>query len=191
MAVFFKNIDDVEPMSSVEILIVLLAMGMYMQMFFSAAGEWGRELLKPYIYLVPDSPFKKLFFASLTSIVKPFFDCVLSFTVVGIYLQANPLDIIMCILAYSSLGAIFAGTNILSERILSGINIQTITMLVYIIISLLVMLPGIAAAIITGIIIGDILLYICLIPVIICNVLLSLLLFILSKNTIHNMETNL
>ena len=34
--------------------------GVYMQMFSEALSRFGRELTKPYIYLIPESSFAKL-----------------------------------------------------------------------------------------------------------------------------------
>ena len=191
MAVIFTKIDAEDPIPATVALISIFAMSVYMQMFFSAAGEWGRELLKRYIYLVPDSPMKKLFFASLTSIIKPFFDGILTFGVLGIYLQAPPADAIMLIIAYTSCGAIFAGANILSERILNGISSSNpLMMLLYILMSILLLLPGTVVCIVTAVVF-DVGLAAALIPMSVINILASVLLFVLSKNTIHNMETNL
>lgn len=191
MAVIFTKIDSEDPIPATVALISIFAMSVYMQMFFSAAGEWGRELLKPYIYLVPASPMKKLFFASLTSIIKPFFDGILTFGVLGIYLQAPPADVIMLIIAYTSCGAIFAGANILSERILNGISSSNpLMMLLYILMSILLLLPGTVVCIVTAVVF-DVGLAAALIPMSVINILASVLLFVLSKNTIHNMETNL
>ena len=63
-------------------LMTVLIMCLYFLLFSNAAGEWGQELSKPYIYLVPASPMKKLLWGSLTSLIKPVVDGVLVFTVV-------------------------------------------------------------------------------------------------------------
>lgn len=68
MGFVLRNTDDLSPNL---ILMIMLCMGVYVLFFLNAAGEWGREIMKPYLYMVPASPLKKLIWASLTSITNP------------------------------------------------------------------------------------------------------------------------
>ncbi len=183
-----RSAGDQDPMSSDFIMIILLSMSSYMQLFFSAAGDWAKELSKPYIYLVPDSPLKKLIFASLTSIIKPFFDGLLLFIVAGVICSASPVMIIVSIIVYTSVSCVYCGVNILTDRVLGFLNNQVLSMFLFIMISLVLLLPGIAFSIITGILLSEMSLWIALLPLVIWNLIASLVIAVLCKNTLHNME---
>ena len=47
-------------MSPGMVMIMVTTMCLYILLFTNSAGEWGRELAKPYLYLVPAGPFAKL-----------------------------------------------------------------------------------------------------------------------------------
>ena len=65
----------------------------YVLFFLNAAGPWSKEMMKPYLYMVPQSPFKKLFFASLTSLLTPIADGLVAFPLIGALVRANPLTV--------------------------------------------------------------------------------------------------
>ncbi|MGN0536886.1 MAG: putative ABC exporter domain-containing protein, partial [Acutalibacteraceae bacterium] len=65
------------------IVLLVVVITSYIQFFFSTAGDWVKELNKPYIYLVPDSGVKKLIMASMTTLLKPLTDAVIAFGILG------------------------------------------------------------------------------------------------------------
>ena len=77
--VMMNSGDDGEPMSSSLIMMVATITSIYVLFFLNAAGPWSKEMMKPYLYMVPQSPFKKLFFASLTSLLTPIADGLVAF----------------------------------------------------------------------------------------------------------------
>lgn len=185
---FFVYTGDSDEVMSPEIsMLILLAMASYMQLFFSATGDWARELSKPYIYLVPDSPFKKLIFASLTSIIKPFLDGVLLFIVAGIITGASPLLIVSSIVVYTSFSCIYCMVNILTDRVLGFLSNQALSMFLFIMISLVAVAPGIILAFVIGIVSGAPM-WLAALVCALWNLLVSLVLSLICKNTLHNME---
>lgn len=179
--------DDGEAFSPEGTMLILLAMASYMQLFFSVSGDWARELSKPYIYMVPDSPFKKLIFASLTSIIKPFLDGVLLFAAAGIICQVSPFMVIASIIVYTSFSCIYCMVNILTDRVLGFLSNQALSMFLFIIISLVCVTPGIILAFVIGAVSGAPL----WLAAVICalwNLAVSLVLALICKNTLHNME---
>lgn len=179
--------DDGEALTSEATMLILLAMASYMQLFFSVTGDWARELSKPYIYMIPDSPFKKLIFASLTSIIKPFLDGVLLFVVAGIICSASPLVVISSIIVYTSFSCIYCTVNILTDRVLGFLSNQALSMFLFIMISLIAVAPGVILAFVIGAVSGAPL-WLAACVCALWNFIVSLVLALICKNTLHNME---
>ena len=104
--------DDGEPMSANLIMMIATITSIYVQFFLNAAGPWSKEMMKPYLYMVPQSPFKKLFFASLTSLLTPIADGIVVFPLIGILVKASPLTVIICFLMFISFGFLYTSLNI-------------------------------------------------------------------------------
>lgn len=190
MAFLMGQESGEDSISNGGILAAILSMSIYMQFFFSIVGEWNRELLKPYIYLVPQSPFKKLLWASATSLIKPFVDGAILFIVTGIYLQRPILQIIMCTLAYGSFGLMYCAVNIFAERFIGGINNKMITLTIYIIVLGISCLPGAAVSILLMVMNESISGVIVLIPMVVWNFIAATTIYLINKETLHNLEVS-
>lgn len=188
VAFFFVNTGGDDAMSPEASMLILLGMASYMQMFFSVTGDWARELSKPYIYLVPDSPFKKLMFATMTSIIKPFLDGVLLFVIAGFILGVTPLAAVVSVVVYTSFSCLYCGINIITDRVLGFLNNQALSMFLYIIICAVSVIPGIILSVLLGIAFSGMPIWLAPIGAVLWNLLLSLVFALISKNTLHNME---
>ena len=177
-----------DPMSPNLALMTVLIMCLYFLLFSNSAGEWGQELSKPYIYLVPASPMKKLLWGSLTSLIKPVVDGVLVFTVVGITLGAGAFTIAMSVLVYISFGALFTGANILSQRLFGVMANQGLLLILYMLVLFLLTLPGIAAGITVGVLLPGLPKAIMALPLSAWNLLAALGIYALSRGALHDME---
>ncbi len=144
---FFVNSSSGNVLTPNRLLLIALAANAYILFLMNAAGDWSRELGKPYIYLVPESPFRKLIWASMTSVLKPVADGAVIFTAVCIVLRASPAVGFICFLAYASFGFLFTAGNILSQRIFGGMANRGLVAFLYIILLLLLLTPGIGAGI--------------------------------------------
>lgn len=169
-------------------MMMILMMGVYITFFTNAAGEWSRELMSPYLYLVPEPPLKKLVWASLTSLIKPLIDGLLVYTACGLLLQATPTVIIVCILTFTSFGAIFTSSNLLSQRVFGQMANKGLILMLYMFLLLLIVAPGLIVGLILlmvfdlpGVMMG--------IPVILWNFIASAGIYLICKTTLHDMET--
>lgn len=164
----------------------------YVQFFFSAAGDWVKELNKPYIFLIPDSPVKKLIMAGATSIIKPFIDGAIAFLVLWLIVGGYPTDVLVCMLVYGSFGCIYISSNILAQRIVGISGNRGVFITFYMGIMVLLMIPGIFVGImllsaisadwtfIAATVLGT--------PVLVWNLFISLMIFLLCKNLLNNIE---
>lgn len=174
------------------IVLSVVIIASYIQFFFSTAGDWVKELNKPYIYLVPDNGVKKLIMASMTTLLKPLTDAMIAFSILGIVISANVLDIITAVLVYASFGSIYLVSNIMAQRIVGLNGSRGIFITFYMGFILLILIPGIAAGIlaltqlsgvypaIAATIMG--------VPVFIWNFFISLIIFLMCKNLLNNTE---
>ncbi len=64
------------------------------------SGKWSKELKYHYTYLIPDSAFKKLFYATLMQLLTAALNGAIIAIPAGIALGYDPVIIIMCILVY-------------------------------------------------------------------------------------------
>ena len=129
-----------------QMMFFLLAADVYILFLMNAAGDWSRELRKPYIYLAPDPPFAKLFWASLTSVLKPAVDGVLFFAASCAALSADPPAAAACALLYASSGFLFTAGNILSQRLFGSMANRGITAVLYLFLLVALIAPGIGFA---------------------------------------------
>ena len=181
-----------EPYRVTVIYIAAAVICAYIQFFFSAAGDWVKELNKPYIFLIPDSAVKKLIMAGATSIIKPFIDGAISFAFLWILVGGFITDVIVCALVYGSFGCIYIASNILAQRIVGISGNRGVFITFYMGIMVLLMIPGIVAGIvllsqlsgyltaIAATIIG--------LPVLIWNIFISFMIFLMCKNLLNNIE---
>lgn len=134
--------------TSTHMMMTLLGADVYILFLTNAVGDWTRELSKPYIYLVPADPFRKLMWASLTTALKPVANGALFFAADTIFTGASAFAGLGCFLAYSSVGLLFLAGNILSQRVFGGLAKRGVVVFLYLFILTLLMAPGIAGGVI-------------------------------------------
>lgn len=92
-------------MEDVKAFIVPGVMSYLVFCMSAVSGKWGKELQSPYTFLIPDSSFKKLWYATLMEHVKSFVCGALLAVPCGILLKMPMLQIILSILFYVCLCA--------------------------------------------------------------------------------------
>lgn len=119
MAIFIERMarGDGEPRNVETMFATILSTEIYLLYFFQISADWVNELKKPYVYLIPTSSLSRLVWASATTLIKPLFDAVITFTVLGLYLQVNPIIVICGILMYTGFAWLFTATSILFFRL--------------------------------------------------------------------------
>lgn len=189
-----KTISDSENLNSSTILTIVAVLSCYVQFFFTVSDDWIKELQKPYIFMVPASPVKKLIMSCATSVIKPLVDGAAAFIVGGIVFSANPLDILACITTYFSCGLLYTSINVLVQRFMGKAGNRGVLMVVYMILLFIALVPGIAVSLALFFLSSMQGAYnvffaarLCF-PAAICNFIIAFLVFMLSKRTLNNME---
>ena len=164
----------------------------YIQFFFSAAGDWVKELNKPYIFLIPDHPVKKLIMAGATSIIKPFADGAVAFLALWAITGGHFIDALVCMLVYGSFGCIYISSNILAQRIVGISGNRGVFITFYMGIMVLLMTPGIVFGIMLLSSISSELTVIAMtflgLPVLVWNIFISFMIFLMCRNLLNNIE---
>ena len=180
--------DDGDPISPNIVMMIAAMMGIYLQFFLNAAGEWTREMTKPYLYLVPASPFLKLVWASLTSLLKPLVDGLIAYSLCAVVVGAGPAVTVLCFLMYVTFSWVFTASNLLSERLLGQMGNKGLIMVLYMLLLMLLAAPGIVVGVVLGTLIESMPKILMSLPVIAWNILLTLAGYALCRNTLHDME---
>lgn len=191
MAFFLGRVweADGEKMASGMMLLIATLFSTYLLFFFNMAGAWSRELLKPYLYLVPESPFAKLIWAAMTTLLKPVVDGAILFTVMGIYLKASPWTALLGFLLYASMGAIYIAGDVLAERVIGKSANRGLIMMLYMLFLVLLVLPGVVVSIVLLVLFLDVAPAILLVlPAVVWNLIASAGVFYFCRNMLDNSE---
>lgn len=175
-------------------LTITAILSCYIQFFFTVSDDWIKELQKPYIFMVPASPVKKLIMSCATSVIKPFIDGVIAFAIGGALFSASPIDILACIAVYFSCGLVYTSLNVLVQRFMGKTGNRGVLMVVYMLLLFVALTPGIvvsatlfftaSAKIPYNIFLAARLCF----PAAACNFIIAFLVLLLSKRTLNNME---
>lgn len=169
-------------------ILTIFMFATYMQIFSAALGRWVRELTLPYVYMIPEKPFRKLVMLCQENFLRILVDAVILFVLVGLIMDSSPIDIVGCIVARMGFGILFMAGNILSERILGGFLNKVIIMFLYIIVMLLLTAPGIVAAVAISIFTQST--FLSLIVTCVWNVLVSAIILFCCRNILNYAELN-
>lgn len=102
--------------------LFLLGVIAYMSIVMSGyLGKWENELKNPYLYLIPDTPMKKLWYATLMEHVKALVDGSIICIPVGIFWHVEPVYVVFCILIYAVLQADRLYTKVIAQCLVGDI----------------------------------------------------------------------
>ena len=166
--------------------------GVYMQIFSVGTNRVILELTKPYAYLVPEPPFRKMLWCLRASVPSFVADALLLAVPMGLIVGAAPEEIVMLFLCRVSFSLLFTGGNMLEDRIFGGVTNRMLTMLFYLLVLLVLAAPGIVLAVALAIwgglpISGT---AAALLAMAVCNVPMSLLALFLSRGIFAQAELN-
>ncbi len=170
--------------------VAVFTMSTYMQIFSESLGRFNWEISKPYIYMLPEPPFKKLLWATAETLMADCFEAVLIFVPVSLILKIGPVEMILCILARISFSLLFTAGNIMVERIFGTVRSKGLMLFFYIISLMILAVPGIGLGLLlmnlellsgaAGMLLG----------LIAANVPIALLVMFLCRNLLQYAELN-
>jgi len=180
VAVFSNFIDDI---------LIILQVVMWIQVFLIGTGSGLKETYSHYIYMVPESSFRKILWSNMETMLETLIESVLIFGIAGIISQTNILVILACIAAYTLFSLFLLGVNYLFMRF-TGANLSKgLLIFIYFLAIAILILPGLIPAIIIGSSIGgDTGIIIGLLILSVWELVVGLVCFALSKGVLHNCD---
>jgi len=169
-------------------ILILLQILMWMQIFMIGTGRGLKELYSHYIYLIPENSFRKIVWSNLEIAFKVLVESVVIFSIAGLILGESIGLIVASILVYTLFSFLLLGINYLSLR-WTGANISAgLLIIIYTIAVILIMLPGLIAAIVLAITIRNTGVLIGLGVLALWELLAGLGCFVLSKGILHRVD---
>ncbi len=164
----------------------LLGIIAYMTLILTGyLGKWENELKSPYLFMIPDSPVKKLWYSTLMEHIKALADGCLFCIPLGIVWRIHPAQVILSVLIYTVLQANRLYTRVVAQCVLGDTLGKTGQDIVRALIQMTLLGFGVLAAVIAGFVFGiDFVFPIILIYSIIITVIIGLL----ASIRFHSME---
>ncbi len=168
-------------------LSLILFFALYMLLLFQMQGRLGIELEKHYIFIIPASPYEKLFFVTLGEHVKNLFDGFALFTISGILLKAPITLVVICMITYVFFGAVYTYCDVLTRRIFGRVHSKGLLVFIKAIVNLLILVPGLVGGGIVFGITGSEFLMLCIFGG--WSFILAVTMFVFSAGILNNLET--
>ncbi|MGI6004744.1 MAG: putative ABC exporter domain-containing protein [Christensenellales bacterium] len=124
----------------------------YMQIFQSMTGRWTRDLLFPYVYMIPEPPFKKLVMLLGEQLRSFAVEAVIVAVAMAFIIPSPPLDLAALALARFGFSALFMAANILHMRLFGSMTNKGLTIAFYFLTVFILAMPGIVMAIVFGLV---------------------------------------
>ena len=169
-------------------LVAILVFTTYLQVFSVSLGRWTKEFAFPYIYMIPESNFKKLICCLKESMIRFFVEAVITFALIGVIAEFDITVTLICILIRFTFALLFTNANLFVTRFFGGISIKGMVVFLYLIFSIMFTLPGIAGAMTFYFFTSN--LEIALTVLTLVNVGVSLVLLFASRNILKYSELN-
>lgn len=169
-------------------LLIILQILMWMQIFMIGTGRGLKELYTHYIYLIPESSFRKIVWSNLEIAFKVLVESVVLFSVSGLIMGETIVLILLTIAVYTLFSFLLLGINYLSMR-WTGADISAgMMIMLYMFAVMIIMAPGLAAAIALGTTIEGIGVLIGMGVLAGWELFAGLLCFALSRGILHNCD---
>jgi len=115
----------------------------YIMVISTYGGKWSMDFNGHFIFLIPASSASKLFYSTLSSIIKVMVDGLILFLPAGILMGVSPVEILLSILAYISFGAISTYGAVLNYKLFDRVSNQMMKGIFMMITLVVYILPGI------------------------------------------------
>ena len=150
-AIFSYSLSDAATESGMS-QIFLLGVVAYMTLVMTGyLGKWENELANPYLFLIPDSSFKKLWYATLADHIKSLIDACIICIPIGIFWHVSVIDIIYCILIYAVLQADRIYTMVICQCLLGNVFGKTGQNLLRVFVQMALLGLGAGVAVLIGV----------------------------------------
>ena len=130
--------------------IGIFGLNIYMLTIGVGTGRWAKELLLPYVYLVPEKSSKKLFHILREQIPNLTAESILCFLPVYFILHLSIIETVAMILARITFGFLFIGVNLVLQRFMGSNDKKLLVVSVYFLLVVAFSIPAIIAGAVVG-----------------------------------------
>ncbi|MCL2828495.1 MAG: putative ABC exporter domain-containing protein [Oscillospiraceae bacterium] len=118
----------------------------FLTLFSFSASRWGMEMLKPYIYLVPQNPFKKLIMLCGESVLKCVLESAVLMVALGLITGVSWTMVGVGILIRVGVGLLVIAMSAAMERLFGQIKSPMIVLPLFLFFAVLFIGPGVGMA---------------------------------------------
>jgi hypothetical protein len=126
----------------------------WVQIILIGTGRGLKDLYSHYIYMIPESSFKKIIWSNMEIVARTLIENVLMFGVAGLILRTSILHIAVCIVAYTLFSYLLLGVNYVIMRFTGADVSAGLLIFIYYLAVMLIIAPGVIAAIVVGVVVG-------------------------------------
>lgn len=175
-----------EPM----IPVILLLLFLWIQIFRIGTGRGLLETYTHYIYMVPASPFKKLIWCSMEQLFRTAAESLLLLGIPGIGAGGNFFVVLMVMLCYILFNFMLLGINYVSLRFTGAGISQGILLVLYFIMVILLLAPGVVAGVVVAVLLGgsSLGLFLAALTLSLWELLVGAVCFYLSRNILNHCD---
>ncbi len=169
--------------------VIVFCLNVYMLTVSVGTGRWAREFSYPYIYLIPESSFKKLIYLLKGDIPNLAIESVLCFIPAHFILRQSVFVTVGMIIARISFAFLFIGVNMVLQRFFGSTDKKIFIGFVYFFLIMLFSLP----AILVGAFLGGVLFFdsaIVYLVITVVNIAISAITLFLTRNVLSYSEIN-
>lgn len=130
--------------------IGIFVLNVYMLTMGVAAGRWSKELAYPYVYLIPEKPFKKLWYTLRSDLPALVIESILCFIPVYFITHPTMLDTVGMTVGRISFGLLFISVNLLLQRLFGTSEKKVLVLMIYFLMILVFSLPSIIIGVLIG-----------------------------------------
>ena len=127
--------------------IAVFAMSVYMMTMSIVTGRWAKELAYPYIYMIPESSYKKLLYMIKGEIPTTILESILCMGPLYFICQITLDETIGMIIGRVSFAFLLIAVNLLLQRIFRESDKKRLVVLFYFLLVIIFSIPGITAAV--------------------------------------------
>lgn len=147
--------DFIEEFGPAKIFIIPAVVSYIMFIFSGYATKWSKELENPYTYLIPDSPLRKLWYATKIEHIRAIIDGIFITVPGALFLGINPVMIILTVLLYICLNANRLYYNMLADALIGNLFGNVGRSLVKMLLQGIAIGFAIVAAVLGGLFLGE------------------------------------
>ena len=170
-------------------IVPVLAFSAYCGIFTLGTGRFAAELTKPFVYLIPEPPVKKLLYTLSDTLPSLLVESIITFIAAGIIVGASPAEMIAAALAKSCFSILFLSGSLIIDRIWGGALNKIVGILIYFLFDIILAAPAVVIGVIcAGFLSGGAKMVIIMLAMTAVNLLISLLVFFCCRNVLQYSE---